>query len=138
MEHNRRHGNAFKGKKHTPEAIALISQKNSGKAPRWKGRTFQYDGPQGHFKMRSSYELAYAGWLDEHDISWTYEPRYKLSDGKTFSPDFQLSTGSIIEVKGFWTVIGRRKWDMFCQEYPLVEKKVLMKQDLLALNLEVK
>ena len=88
--------------------------------------------------MRSSYELAYANWLDAKEIQWKYEPRFILSDGRAFSPDFQLSNGDIIEIKGYWTEVGRTKWDLFCVEYPLVNKKVLMKSDLIELGLEVK
>jgi predicted nuclease of restriction endonuclease-like RecB superfamily len=133
-----KYGNQFSGREHSNKTKSLLSFKNSGKEPKWKGRVFQYDGPQGSFKMRSSYELAYANWLDKQKINWIYEPKFKLSNGKTFSPDFQLSNDDIIEIKGFWTKIGREKWNMFVQDYPDLNKKVLMKSDLIKLGLEVK
>lgn len=137
-EYCHRFGNQFAGKKHKEETKALLSFKNTGKEPKWKGRIFNYNGPNGTIKMRSSYELAYANWLDEQNIGWIYEPSFILSNGKTFSPDFQLSSGDIIEIKGFWTKIGHEKWNMFVQDYPDLNKKVLMKSDLMKLGLEVK
>jgi hypothetical protein len=130
-------GGQFKGHTHSVETKATLSIKNSGKEPRWKGRVFQYDGPKGTFKMRSSYELFYAKWMDSQDIEWKYEPRYTLSNGMTFSPDFQLSSGDIIEIKGFWTEKGLYKWTLFCSDYPTTNKKVLMRDDLVCLGMEI-
>jgi predicted nuclease of restriction endonuclease-like RecB superfamily len=135
------HGNQFIiGKsrgKHTVNTINKISDKNCGKEPKWKGRTFQYIGPKGLIKLRSSYELFYANWLDNNGIQWEYEPKFKLSDGKMYAPDFKvLHDDIIIEIKGYWAPIGKKKWEMFCTEYPDVKKKVLMKEDLIKLGME--
>lgn len=136
------HGNQFLlGKsqgKHSNDTICRISANNSGKEPQWKGRIFQYDGPQGTFKVRSSYELFYARWLDSNGIKWQYEPHFKLSNGKTFSPDFKLEDGVIIEVKGYWTKIGLEKWNLFCADYPDIPKKVLTKIELIQLGMKGK
>lgn len=141
-EYCKEYGNQFLiGKsqgKHSPETCAKISQGNAGKPPRWKGRVFEYHGKQGSFRMRSSYELFYANWLDNQDISWKYEPIFILSDGKSFSPDFQLADGTIIEVKGFWAPVGKHKWEMFCQEFPMIKKQVLEKKDLIKLGMNLK
>jgi len=128
------HGNQFligisKGR-HDKETISRISSKNIGKDPQWKGRIFEYDGPKGKFKMRSSYELAYAKWLDNRDIDWKYEPIYKLSNGKSFAPDFILSDGQIIEIKGYLTPKGKEKWDLFCKDYPEIKKIMLFRDNL--------
>jgi hypothetical protein len=122
--------------KHKVESINEMSRKNSGREPQWKGRTFVYSGPQGNMKLRSSYELFYAHWLDQNSIKWQYEPRFKLSDGRTFSPDFQLDTGVIIEVKGYFSEKGRTKWALFCRDYPLVNKMILFKNDLIKLGMK--
>lgn len=137
IKYCKEYGNQFKGHKHSNELISRLSILNSGKEPKWKGRVFQYNGSKGSFKMRSSYELAYANWMDNKSIEWQYEPQFKLKNGKIFSPDFQLKHGDIIEIKGYWTKIGLEKWTMFCEEYPEINKKVLMKQDLLQLGLEI-
>ena len=75
--------------------------------------------------------------MDNQGIGWKYEPQFKLSNGKTFSPDFQLSTNVIIEVKGYWAKVGLEKWTMFCADYPLISKKVLMRDDLVSLGMEI-
>ena len=135
------HGNQFNtGKsqgKHTKDAIASISAKNTNKPPRWKGRVFEYSGPMGSFKMRSSYELFYAKWLDEQNIKWEYEPTFRLSNSKMFAPDFRLEDGGIIvEIKGYFAPIGRAKWELFCSDYPDIPKKLLMKADLIKLGMK--
>lgn len=138
-KHCKKFGNQFitgksKGK-HSKSTITLLSHKNSGKSPKWKGRIFQYKGCTGTFKMRSSYELVYANWMDNQNIQWEYEPQFRLSDGRLFSPDFRLSNGDIIEIKGYWTKKGQEKWDLFCSDYPNLNKKVLMKADLQKLGI---
>jgi hypothetical protein len=136
-EYCKLNGNQFIGHNHSKKTVDQLSKANSGKEPKWKGRTFQYNGPKGFFKMRSSYELFYANWMDSNKIEWQYEPQYKLSNGKTFSPDFQLSSGDIIEVKGYWAKAGLDKWTMFCLDYPNMVKKVLMRDDLVSLGMEI-
>lgn len=135
----KKHGNQFvtgssKGQ-HSQDTIIRLSKANTGKEPQWKGRTFIYNGPNGNMKLRSSYELAYATWLDKEGIQWQYEPKFKLSDGRIFSPDFKLGTGVIIEIKGYWTNKAIDKWTMFCTDYPDIIKQVLMKSDLQELGI---
>lgn len=137
-EYCQQHGNQFKGHTHSDETKAILSAKSAGQRPHWKGRIFQYDGSKGKFKLRSSYELFYANWMDSNGIEWKYEPQYKLSNGKIFSPDFQLSNGDIIEIKGFWAKVGLEKWTMFCSEYPNINKRVLMRDDLRSLGMKEK
>ena len=136
-----KHGNQFvTGKSngvHTKETISVISIKNLGKEPKWKGRVFQYVGPKGRFKMRSSYELAYAEFLDSKKIGWTYEPKFTLSNGMGYCPDFKLEDGSIVEVKGYWTEKALAKWELFKKDNSQLTTRVIMKNDLIELNLEV-
>jgi predicted nuclease of restriction endonuclease-like RecB superfamily len=136
------HGNQFlTGKsqgKHTKDSLSIMSEKNSGKEPKWRGRVFQYTGCQGSFKLRSSYELAYAKWLDSQGINWKYEPKFRLSNGRTFSPDFLLENGDIIEIKGFWTEKAKQKWEIFNKDYPNINKKVLYGEDLKTLGILTK
>lgn len=138
-EYCAKHGNQFvtgtsKGK-HSQESRAKMSLANIGKEPQWKGRVFQYSGVNGFMKLRSSWELAYANWLDSQGIKWIYEPLFKLSNGKMFSPDFQLQNGDIIEIKGYWSKTGLEKWSLFEKDYPNINKKVLQKQDLIDLEI---
>ncbi len=66
----------------------------------------------------------------------SYEPSFKLMNGKTFSPDFRLEDGTIVEIKGYWAPVGKEKWDMFCIEYAELPKQVMMKDDLIRLGME--
>ena len=140
-------GNQFKmGKSkgvHSLETRCKLSAFNSGKEPKWKGRTFDYIGVNRRMKLRSSYELFYAGWLDANSIQWEYEPRYTLSNGMSFSPDFKIFKPTqcgiiveIIEIKGYWTDKAKAKWKLFKEDYSEIEKKVLMKDDLIKLGMK--
>jgi len=53
--------------------------------------------------MRSSYEIAFAKWLDNRGLTWKYEPkRFYLKD-RTYAPDFQIKEWkSWIEIKGWF------------------------------------
>jgi NUMOD3 motif len=123
--------------RHSKESISKISTSNLGKEPKWKGRVFQYIGPKGSFKMRSSYELVYAEYLDSKGIEWEYEPQYILSNGSGFAPDFRLGDGTIVEVKGYWTDSAKLKWELFKSDNSQLHTQVIMKSDLLDLGLEV-
>ena len=95
-------------------------------------------------KLRSSYELFYAKWLDENNIKWEYEPRYTLSNGLSFSPDFKLFRQGecgiiveIVEIKGYWTKIASKKWELFEKDFSDLKKSVLMKDDLIKLGTRI-
>jgi hypothetical protein len=62
------------------------------------------------FYMRSTWEVLVANWLDEHDYIWDYEPEtLMLDNGFGYIPDFRLSDGRLLEVKGYLTQKGREK-----------------------------
>jgi len=43
--------------------------------------------------MRSSWEVAFAHYLDAAGLRWTYEPEtFKLADGRRYTPDFYVSS----------------------------------------------
>lgn len=58
--------------------------------------------------LRSSWEYAYAKWLDDRLIWWSFEKeQYKLSDGTSYRPDFFIHDDNgniikIVEIKGYW------------------------------------
>ncbi|WP_226526500.1 hypothetical protein [Metabacillus niabensis] len=47
-----------------------------------------YAGFYGEHYLRSSYEYAYAKYLDYHDIPWSYEDTNFDVGFKTYKPDF--------------------------------------------------
>jgi hypothetical protein len=117
------------GKKHKQETKAKLSKSASEQNKRYKGN-YTYSGLNKSCGMRSSWEVAYANWLDANKIGWEYEPTFKLSDGRLFTPDFKLECGLIIEIKGYFREDAMVKWTMFCEEYPDIKKQILMKKDL--------
>lgn len=72
------------------------------------------------FCFRSSWEKLLAEKLDKLSILWIYEARtFDLGKRKTYTPDFYLvQSGTYLEVKGRWTVIGRFKYRKFKRLYP--------------------
>lgn len=85
----------------------------------------------------SSYELAYAKWLDENVIKWQRNNKKfpYIFEGKklNYMPDFYLiDEDCYIEIKGFKTLKDKAKWEYF----PLT-LKVLFKQDLNNLKIVV-
>lgn len=54
-------------------------------------------------RMRSSWEVIVAKWLDNKNITWEYEPVvFKLPNGRHYIPDFRLSDlNCFLEVKGW-------------------------------------
>jgi len=89
--------------------------------------------------MRSSWEIAYAKWLDKKDIKWLYEPKaFKVSyringniKNGTYRPDFYLpETDEYIEIKGWWRGDALDKFNAFIKEYPEINTEVLRKEAL--------
>lgn len=83
--------------------------------------------------FRSSWELAYARYLDKNNIEYQYEPkRFKISNGTgCYTPDFYIKgLNQWHEVKGFLTDKAKEKMEIFKNEYPketlcLIDEKVL-------------
>lgn len=70
--------------------------------------------------FRSTWEFAFARWLDLNGVSWKYEPQavpvsYQI-DGHTYegtyTPDF-VAEDFVFEVKGRWTKEGLAKFEAF-------------------------
>lgn len=92
-------------------------------------------GKGGYYKntwMRSSYEIAFAQWLDKNNVKWLYEPkRFNLNDILTYCPDFYLpKTNKYIEIKGWWRGKTKERFNSFKKLYPNVKIELLMKPEL--------
>lgn len=122
------------GKFHTKETKVKLSQAATKQNKNYIA-IHVYDGPKGHILMKSSWEVKYASWMDNLGLEWLYEPEFKLSNGYGYLPDFQLSTGDIIEIKGYMREDAQKKWDLFCSDYPQLSKKLVRKNDMKILGL---
>jgi predicted nuclease of restriction endonuclease-like RecB superfamily len=135
---------AMLGKKCTPERAANISAANKGKVKSKEHRKklseamsgikhWAFGKPCRHSKriwhqqsdgtwvsMRSNWEIAYARYLDEHNINYKYEPKtFILSNGRAYTPDFLLiSSNEWVEIKGWYRPEHKEKLKMFLQDYP--------------------
>jgi transposase len=100
-----------------------------------------FSGPKAHFqkyvsptgrmcRFRSTWEWAYAKYLDERNLDWAYESHtYMLSDGTAYTPDFWIPEWSVlVEVKGYMTDEARRKIYLFRSDYPHLKLLVVDKQ----------
>lgn len=122
------------GKNHSLATKAKLSNKAATQNKNYISRHL-YKGINGSIMMKSSWEVKYATYLDSKNIGWSYEPEFILSNGYSYLPDFQLSTGDIIEIKGYMREDAQRKWDLFCQDYPTLNKSLIRKDDLKKIGL---
>ncbi len=76
-------------------------------------------------KMRSSYEIAYAKWLDKHGYKWLYESKTFDLGNMTYTPDFYLLDKNMyIEVKGYWRLDAKKKFFKFQRLYPEINIQI--------------
>ena len=65
-------------------------------------------------RLKGSWELLVAQWLDRHSINWQYETRgfeYQWQGTRMYYPDFYLPEFDIyLEVKGYETLRDTEKW----------------------------
>lgn len=87
-------------------------------------------------KMRSSWEVAYAKYLDKQGIKWLYESKtFDLGD-TTYTPDFYLpESDTYIEIKGRWFKGAKEKFNLFRKKYYSMNIVLLMKKELLNLKI---
>jgi hypothetical protein len=87
--------------------------------------------------LRSSWEYAYANWLDNNGYNWDVEVcSYLLKDGRYYRPDFFLYKDNklveIIEIKARYIDqkhVRIDKYNMFIDEYS-ISSRIMYKEDL--------
>jgi len=84
--------------------------------------------------MRSSWEIAYAKWLDKNNIKWSYESKTFDLGNSTYTPDFYLpKQNKYIEIKGYYRKSFIKKFQRFKKLYPeiniQIENKKLLKKE---------
>ncbi len=130
---NEHRGERYKGKKN-PMA-GKPSPKGAG-----RGKGCYYKSIfQGDVWLRSSYEKAYAEYLDSIKEPWVYEfNTFKIGES-TYTPDFYLIyRNTYIEIKGYMRKEAQEKIDKFKGLYPKEKLTVLFKKDLINLGIELK
>jgi hypothetical protein len=109
-----------------------------GKKSNRHGKRYWVKCPNGKtVSMRSTWEAAYAGWLDEQKIYWEYEPKtFILKDGSAYTPDFYLEqTDEWVEVKGWLTRHNKKQIAAFLKIHPdknliIANRKYLTKKGI--------
>lgn len=69
-----------------------------------KTRKYEHLDARGRlWHFRSTWELKFAQYLDERELTWDYEPhRLLLSDGRVYIPDFWVHEWNVYcEIKGW-------------------------------------
>lgn len=91
-----------------------------------------YHGNGAYYKgnyMRSSWEIAFAYFLDLSGIKWFYEPKRFYFKDCTYLPDFYLPEWDLyIEIKGWFHKNTKKRFNLFKKKYSNI--KLLMKRDL--------
>lgn len=136
------------GKKHSEETKNKIKEnhddvsgKNNpmyGKIRPFYGKRIYYNSPlQGEICFRSSYELAYAKYLDNNHILWYYEYKTFELDNTTYTPDFFLVIDNkFIEIKGYMRSDSQIKINEFTKKYNY-NFEILYKEDLIDLGIDL-
>lgn len=90
--------------------------------------------------FKSSWELAYAEWLDSQEVDWQYEPvSFDLKVCRKYTPDFGIFVdGSIsyfVEVKGWVTDAVEKRMIEFHRTYPMIRVVMMGAEELAKLGL---
>ena len=85
-----------------------------------------------NFWMRSSWEVAFAHWLDHFGIAWEYESKkFCIGKGKYYTPDFYLpDQNEYVELKGWLTDKNKEKIKLFRSMYPDIKLYVFFGEHL--------
>jgi hypothetical protein len=80
-------------------------------------KIYEYKG----LRLRSSWELAFAQYLDSKNYNWKYEPETFETSCGFYTPDFWVDEfSSYFEVKGFFRKDAEQKFNEFKENHPIV------------------
>ena len=101
-----------------------------GKSANWKRIKYK------KIWMRSTWEIAYAKYLDNLNIKWQYESKvFNLGD-TTYTPDFYLpESDTYIEIKGWMRKQTEEKIKKLFLFFPKINFLILNKKELKKLNI---
>jgi hypothetical protein len=129
--------------KYTHPALMKISKKLEGRIPTYGRKQFWYAGNGRLIAMRSTWEVAYAEWLDKQKVKWVYEPAYFHIGkgnwtGENYKPDFLLPKEKrYVEIKGYLSEVNAAKMTAFKKKFKDVKFEVLDKRKLKRLGVKV-
>lgn len=147
IEARRRAAEQCMARLNTPEMKARTAALNSarvgplspsyGKPPAHTKKVWHTKPNGQRVCFRSTWEAAFADWMDRRGIEWEYEAEVfpvKYMDEEverdgTYRPDFTIGD-TLFEVKGRWTRGGLAKFEAFRTQYPdrkitLVDREML-------------
>lgn len=127
-----------------PEVKESCSGKNNhnyGKPPSHDKRFIHNSLLQGEIKFHS-WDYLFAKYLDSINKPYLYELfTFELilnNKETTYTPDFYLpETDEFVEVKGYWREDAKEKFETFKLQYPDIKIKLLMKDDLKNLGINL-
>ena len=102
-----------------------------------KIRTYNYKD----IKLRSSWELAFAQYLDSKGYTWKHEPETFQTLHGFYTPDFWVEElGSYVEVKGYFRKDAKQKFDDFSKTHPIIlaDKEYLLNLGFIKIKSGVK
>jgi hypothetical protein len=135
------------GRKHSPETLQKMSITatnqiiNGARSSYCHGKRVNCLSPlDGFVTMRSTWEKKYAEYLKLNNIHFRYENKsFLLSNGKSYVADFYLiDSDEYVEIKGYLSQDQSDKYTLFRQEYSDIKWKILYKENLLDLGIDLK
>jgi hypothetical protein len=101
-----------------------------GKSPNWKRIKYK------DILMRSTWEVAYAKYLDKQNIKWLYESKTFDLGNTTYTPDFYLpESNTYVEIKGWMRKKSQEKIEKFLLLFSKVKLILLDKKELTKFNI---
>lgn len=124
--------NPFHGETHTEEALRKISESSSGENNPLHGVTGEEHPSHGIVSglkrqtvtetghvVRSNWERDIDLLLHGAEIEYEYEPEtFDLASGETYTPDFVVDGGTVVEVKGWPDERSKTRAERFMECYP--------------------
>lgn len=89
----------------------------------------------GNIFFRSSWEANYARILNLLGVRWEYEPEtFEVGEAETYTPDFKLPDGTLVEIKGWWTEASKHKIELFRAKFPDIKLETITRTEYTALS----
>jgi hypothetical protein len=92
-------------------------------------RRFHKYGKRQADGFRSGFESRVAEDLTENGVYWEYEQRkYNLVIPRSYTPDFVLGNGVVLEVKGYFDAEDRRLIKLFKEQHSDVDIRMVLQK----------